>query len=140
MDVPELDRSENHRVSADSLIVAALAAGATHGEAAEKAGVSVSTVQRRLRDESFRAEVDAARREMMSRTVGLLAEAATGAVAVLVDIANDDAQPAGARVTAARSILSAQHQAVELVELATRVAELEGRIAAINDAEKSRAA
>ena len=48
----------------------------------------------------------------MSRTVGLLAEATTGAIAVLVEIANDDAQPASARVTAARSILSAQHQAV----------------------------
>ncbi len=93
-----------------------------------------------MQDESFRAEVDAARCEMMSRTVGLLADAATGAVAVLVEIANDDAQPAGARVTAARSILSAQHQAVELVELATRVADLEGRIAAINEAEQARAA
>src|SRR3954470_21456777 len=138
--MPSNESSAKYRPRADAVIIAALAAGATQGGAAEQAGVSVSTVQRRLQDESFRAEVDAARREMMSRTVGLLAEAATGAVAVLVEIAGDDAQPAGARVTAARSILSAQHQAVELVELATRVAELEGRIAAINEAEKARAA
>jgi hypothetical protein len=66
---------------------------------------------------------------MMSRTVGLLADAATSAVAVLVEIAQDKNEPAAARVSAARTILSSQHQAAELVDLAQRVAELE----AMND-------
>jgi hypothetical protein len=139
-DVPERDRTENHRASADALIVAAIAAGKTQGQAAESAGLSISTVDRRLQDESFRGEVDAARREMMTRTVGLLADAATGAVAVLVEIANDGEQAAAARVSAARAILTAQHQQVELVELGQRVAALEAALAAQENQKGRRAA
>ena len=48
--------ANKYRAGADAVLVAALAAGATQGGAAEQAGVSVSTMQRHLQDESFRAE------------------------------------------------------------------------------------
>jgi hypothetical protein len=72
--VPAADGAPKTRSSADAVIVAALAAGSTQIEAAQKAGVSESTVYRRMQDDAFRAEVDSVRREMLGRTAGLLAD------------------------------------------------------------------
>ena len=48
------------RKSADSVLIVALAAGRTVGEAAEEAGVSPRTVHRRLDDPEFRQQLSKA--------------------------------------------------------------------------------
>jgi hypothetical protein len=58
----------------DELILGGLAAGLTHAEAGELAGVSAKTVQRRLRDDVFAAEVGRRRAEQVERITGRLTE------------------------------------------------------------------
>src|SRR5215212_1686099 len=64
---------------AGGALVAALAAGATYGEAGRQADVSERTVRRRTDDASFRQRVDRARAEMLARALGRLSVACTGA-------------------------------------------------------------
>ncbi len=61
------------RHSADDALALDLAAGATRDDAARKAGVSPRTVFRRLADPAFRRKVEAARAELLERTVARLA-------------------------------------------------------------------
>ena len=62
-------------------LVLALARGAKVADAAREAGVSESTVQRRMRDPVFRRQVQDARGDLIERMVGILATAsATAAV------------------------------------------------------------
>ena len=58
-------------------------------------------------------------------------QAATGeAVECLRAVMRDDSAPAGSRVSAAKAVLDGAIAGVELVELATRVEEIEAAIAA----------
>jgi predicted hydrolase (HD superfamily) len=68
---------------ADEFILGGLAAGLTHAEAGELAGVSAKTVQRRLRDDAFAAEVGRRRAEQVERITGRLTELSVRAVATL---------------------------------------------------------
>src|SRR4051794_31695937 len=56
----------------DDALILALAAGASTTAAAEQARVSDRLVRRRLEEPPFRAKVDAARAELVSRAVGRL--------------------------------------------------------------------
>ena len=67
----------------DELILGGLAAGLTHAEAGELASVSAKTVQRRLRDDAFAAEVGRRRSEQVERITGRLTELSVRAVATL---------------------------------------------------------
>src|SRR5262245_52706457 len=65
--------SENGRFHRDdSRLLVALASGCSIKKAAALAGLSPMTVQRRLAEEGFRAEMDAIRFRMMSRAIGRL--------------------------------------------------------------------
>ncbi len=74
-------------------LIMALAAGVSARRAAEKAGFSARTVQRRLRDDGFCREVARARGRIISRTTAMLARTSLRAVRAL-DKLLDDQNPA----------------------------------------------
>jgi hypothetical protein len=66
------------RRSADDLLMLALACGATLENAARQAGVSESTVRRRVKDPEFQRKLQALRADMVQRTSGALTAAGLG--------------------------------------------------------------
>jgi hypothetical protein len=96
------------RKSADTVLVALLAGGATREEAARKAGVSEATVYRRLGDPAFRASIDEARAEFVARVSAMLTAAGVTAAETLV------------------ALLAAESDVVKL-GAATRILELGGK-------------
>jgi hypothetical protein len=64
------------RRDVDEVLVAALAAGASYEEAARAAGVSKSTVRRRMGEAAFRARVFDTRDELLTALRGRLLRAA----------------------------------------------------------------
>jgi hypothetical protein len=96
--------SANGRHNADSALVAAIAAGLTYTEAGKTAGVSERTVRRRMADERFRSQVEAARTEFVSRAVGRAADSVVEAVETLRTLM-DSADGESVRLGAARALL-----------------------------------
>jgi len=74
----------------DELILSGLAAGMTHAEAAELAEVSSKTVQRRMSDDDFAAEVGRRRSQQVERITGRLTELSVHAVDTLNDGLGDE--------------------------------------------------
>jgi hypothetical protein len=111
------------RRNADSMLVAQLAAGAEIAGAARAAGVSEATVYRRLREPDFKEKVAGARAELVSRTVGQLADAGSAAAQKLTDLLN--AKSEYVRLGAARAILELGSKLRETEELEQRIAALE---------------
>jgi len=112
----------NGRHSADAALLAALLGGATPAKAAEAAGVSEHTAQRRLADREFRARLDAAADEFVAAMVRGLAEAGGDAVAALRALVRDGT-PA-VQLGAARTILELGAKSRREHELAERVGAL----------------
>ena len=112
------------RSGADVALVAALAGGATYGEAGKKAAVSERTVRRRMDDDSFRRQVDQARAEMLAQAMGRLSVARTGAATTPALLLGKDTPPA-VRLGAARAILDAALRRREQPDIAERPAALE---------------
>ena len=83
------------------MLIGALVRGMGVIKAAEFAGVHPRTAKRRVADPGFRAELDAARANLLSIIAEDVMVGAMEGVAVLRKIAGDDTQPAAARVTAA---------------------------------------
>lgn len=119
------------RSSADSLLIAALASGATQREAADRAGVSERTVRRRLSDPEFCAAVEHARREMVAQAVAHLSGTATEAARTLRALLR--ARSEHARLGAARAVLDYLRQHRESVEIEQRLRELEAMAAEVED-------
>ncbi|MFN8018953.1 MAG: hypothetical protein U0P45_12630 [Acidimicrobiales bacterium] len=88
----------------DEIITAALIQGLSYPEAGKLAGVSAKTVQRRMADPTFAAQVTAGRLERASDITARLTDLSLKAVAVL-DEAMDEDQPMGCRLTAAGASL-----------------------------------
>ena len=114
------------RSGGDSVLIAALAAGATYEDAATQAGVSERTVRRRLEDAEFSGQVDATRSEMIARAVGRLAEASTEAADTLRGLLA--ARSETVRLGAARSILELAVRLREHDELVSRIEALEATL------------
>lgn len=108
---------------ADTLVLAALAAGEEVAVAAATAKLSERTVYRRLADPAFRAELAALRRGMLDRAVGRLTDATTAAVETLVR--NLTAETASVQVRAAVAVLEQVTRLRQHAELEYRLAELE---------------
>ncbi|MCL6558133.1 MAG: transposase family protein [Firmicutes bacterium] len=107
-------------------VIAYLLVSPSVEQAAEKAGVGVSTVWRWLREDlDFRERYQQAKREVINHAVTLLGQSCTDAVAALRNIVNDVEAPASARVSAARVILETALRGVELEDLAARIEVLE---------------
>jgi hypothetical protein len=62
---------------------------------------------------------------MLESTVNLLRQKSAAAVATLAEVADDKALPAGARVSAARSLIELSIKGAEMQDLEERVAQLE---------------
>ena len=107
----------------DPVLISALAAGATHADAAAQAGVSVATVTRRLREPAFRAEVLKARAELVHRAVGVLSDACVAASTTLVELLSS--RHDGIRLASARCILEQAVRLRDAADLEARVIQLE---------------
>lgn len=115
------------RQSADEQLRLALACGATIETAANRAGVSVRTAYRRLRNPEFRRQVRELRAEIVQRTSSALSAASSEAVKTLIAL-QQAAQPAGVRLGAAKAILEIGIRLREITELEERISELESRV------------
>ncbi len=93
--------------------------------AAKTAGTTTVTLWRYLQDDAFKSAYRAARREVVNHAVTRLQQACSGAVDVLCAVATDQDAPAGARVTACRTILEIAFKAIEIDDLAARIDALE---------------
>ncbi len=113
------------RKNADSALIAALAAGMTREAAAERAGVGVTTVYRRLADPDFQQQLDEARSEYVNQTVARLTAASTAAAATLLRLL--DARSESVRLQAARSIIELGAQLRKTEEIEQRLAALEAQ-------------
>ena len=115
------------RSGADAVLLAQLASGATVQEAARLAGVSESTVYRRRRDPSFRAQLAEHQRELVEETLGLLVAEGPRSVQRLAALRDDPETPPSVAVAASRVILA------YIAELGA-VPGLSGRLEAIESA------
>ena len=113
----------------DDALVLSLACGATPEMAAQKAGVSVATIYRRLREPEFVKKLREARSEMMQRATAMLTAAALEAVKTLLDLQAKNAPPA-TRLGAARSILELGNKLRHELELTARIEALEQQMKA----------
>jgi hypothetical protein len=86
------------------MILAALASGLTQEQAAMRAGVSAKTVQRRLAEPEFRAELSRVEAEATRQTLNNLNCAAPTAVETLVELMGSGAKES-VRLGAARAVL-----------------------------------
>ena len=108
--------------------IAALLVHASMSEAADAAGIGEVTLWRWMQIPEFKEQYRLARREAVSQAVGHLQGACSVAVVALKDIAQDVTCPAGARVSAARTVLEMAIKGVELEDLAARVEHLESQV------------
>lgn len=118
-------RKTRGRSSADTVIIAALAAGRTQKEAAEAAGVTDRTVRARLERPDFRAAVARQRAATLERAAGALAALIDEAAATLREVMADEEAPATARVHAARTVLQLGRELHERATFEERLAALE---------------
>src|SRR5262249_8359202 len=101
--------------------------GATLEAAAEKAGLSRSTVHRRLGDPAFRKRLKNLRSEMIERAGAMLTAASMEAVRTLVSLM-ERATPPATRLGAARATLELGVRLREFGEVEERLAALEKRL------------
>jgi len=110
--------------------IAALLAHPTIEGAAEVLGVNAATVHRWLGEPAFEAAYRSARRDAVQQAVTRLQQVSGAAVGVLVQVMADKTNPAGTRVNAAKTVLEFSFRAVELEDLAERIAVLEAQTGA----------
>src|SRR5215831_16733410 len=92
------------RQGVDPQLLLALACGASAAAAARQAGVSESTVHRRLADPAFRHQLQALRADMVQRSSGMLTAATGEAVKTLIALQKEPTPPA-TRLGAARAVI-----------------------------------
>jgi hypothetical protein len=115
------------RHTADNNLLMALACGATIENAARSAGVSTTTVHRRMREPEFQQELQKVRADMVQRVAGMLTGAAGEAVKTLVALLNPSVPPV-VRLGAARAILELGVKLRESAELEQRITVLEEQL------------
>jgi hypothetical protein len=104
-------------------LLASLATGATAEEAARVAGVGVTTVYRRLKDETFKARLVALKAQGLEAAVSVLGAAAGIASEHLQKLLN--AKSETVQLGAARSIIELGLKMREAVEIEKRLLALE---------------
>jgi transposase-like protein len=117
------------RRSADDLLMLALACGATLENAARQAGISESTVRRRIKDPEFQRKITALRWDMVQRAVGMVTAAMAESVKTLV-VLQKETVPSSSRLGAARTMLEIGLKLREQNDLEQRLAALEEQVTA----------
>jgi hypothetical protein len=113
--------TDNDRRKNVDLLVSAIASGATNRDAAVIAGLSESTVQRRLAEPEVRAMIADARQEFRRRTMDRLVSLNTKAVDRLERLLDDEDTPPGVLARLIDMTLSQSQRWVEVEELRERV-------------------
>jgi hypothetical protein len=108
-----------------SLVIERVLLGDDATTISQQVGVSVRHVRRILAEPAVQAQIRELDGERLRAVARKAAALGAGAVAVLAKIADSPAQPAAARVSAARALLDAMLKVAELADLAERVAVLE---------------
>ena len=124
------------RRKGETTLIVELARGHTVEAAATAAGVSVTAAHRRLREPAFRTQVDIARREFWTRSIGVLAEATVDAAACLRDLLHSPLDMA--RLGAAKAVLESAQKGIDMVELEARLRALEEQAAAVDTDRRGR--
>jgi hypothetical protein len=119
-------RQNNQR--ADEVLLALLACGATKEAAARQAGVSLSTVKRRLADPDFCRRKQALIAEAGQRMVGAFTAAGPAALQTMVELLKAPASGA-VRLGAARAVIELGMKVRETSDFEQRLAALEERMA-----------
>jgi hypothetical protein len=105
--------------------LAALLAHPTVRDAAKAANVAEGTLWRYLSDPTFSAHYKQARREVTDHLIMRMQADSTKAARILLEVAEDTASPASARVSAARTIIEQALKGAELRDLMDRIEALE---------------
>lgn len=117
--------------AADAALITHLAAGVSPDGAAQLAGVSRSTVFRRLKDAAFLQRVEDARAELWKRAMAVLSKSAVeGAIVLRRLLRNEDSK---VRLQAAKIVLEQGVRVRDQVELACRLAELQKQLDEIQE-------
>jgi hypothetical protein len=115
------------RAGADTILIAQLGAGLTQAQAAEVAGVSVDTVQRRLAEPVFRAQLERFRREILDRTAFAIVSSTTAAADALRAVIESPESKGAEIVQAARVLLDNAVRFEEQTGLRSRIRALEAQ-------------
>src|ERR1700722_8172389 len=114
--------------AADHKLILALICGATPETAAQKAGVSIRTLRRRMRDPRFVRKLDRKRGEMLLRSADQLTAAHTVAVRTLIELMQTG-NGGQVRRGAARAVIELSMKVRETADLVERLSQLEQRVA-----------
>jgi hypothetical protein len=112
------------RRNADEALALAVASGQTLRAAAEAAGIGERTATRRWADPDFRRRVAELRADMVSRSLGRMADGMAEAADVLRQLLAAESE--SVRLGAARSLMELGVKLRESVALEERLAALEG--------------
>ena len=116
------------RRNADDLLLMALACGATWEAAAQKAGVSKATVQRRMNDPAFHKRLQELGTEMVKRSSAAMTAGAMESIKTLMTLQGTSA-PYNVRLGAARAFLEIGIRMREVADTEERLAAVEAQIA-----------
>ena len=105
--------------------IAALMSEPTKKAAAEKAGISESTLRSYLADPSFQAAYKEAFSDLMTDATRQAQRNLSPALKTLREVVEDEEQPATARISAARSLLEYGLKLSEYHDIAAKMQELE---------------
>jgi len=111
------------------LALSSLLSKPTMKEAAEAAGIGETTLWRWLQIKEFHTAYMKARRESVKQGIARLQNATGEAVSVLQEIMSDKEAPRSVRVTAAKAIIEYSIKAVEIEDMAERLAQVEAVLA-----------
>lgn len=116
----------------DDLLAVALAKGDSYRAAGQAAGMSESTVRRRMQDELFRRRVSRLRSELVDAAAGQASAALVAAITTLVDLL--DSGNGSVQLGAAKSLLDASLRLREQGEIEERVTAVEDQLAKLGTA------
>lgn len=109
--------------------IVALLNSPTRAAAAEASGVGISTLRRWMReDPAFRVAYQAALDELLRDASAQTQRSLSPAIKALTEIVEDEAQPATARISAARSLIEFGLRLNEAVTVAERLDTIEQAI------------
>jgi hypothetical protein len=120
-----LARPKGGKIRKSEEVIAALMAGRSMRQAAEDCGIGYRTLKEWFASPWFQAEYSTAKKQLLDATINQLRTIGSEAVSGLYDVVTNVANPASARVSAARAILEVLLRAIEVQDISERLARLE---------------